>query len=232
MITQVKCLKCGELGVQRQTISVDRKSGLRIGLLRNLIQGGIVTLFGGLLTWIAFAFASMAGAGALLIFLPVAGLVLALGISLILRYLTADKATLFRYHCAACGHRWEQWEDGWDTITCPKCSRSMVTTLTILLDPETGKQPSWGRNVFGGTWAAVIGIAIIGATIPMWLEGPLNEGLFGKLMVAALGLGFALWGVSAIAKYFGGKKVKLFKHQCAACGYQWERREDAELQAA
>jgi len=243
MASQIACLKCGESRVREQTFHVDRKSEKQVSVMRNLVGGGLLVLFGGLLLLLAIvggydAMVNPTGDRTDLYFMLFWGAIalpmLILGVELVVRYFRADKTKLFRYTCP-CGHQWERWEDGWDSVACPKCGKSMVTSRTFPLDPQkpqSRKRPGRAGNLFVGSVSLAAGIGLIAFAARLWFTAPLLLGLFVKLFVSAVGLSALGWGGQLVGRYFRRNWVKLFMYECAACGFRWERQENEEYKAA
>ena len=236
MAGQAERLRCGGTEVEEQGTVFDRRSYKPIGVLRNLVGGGILGLLGGVILVKCVS----------LILLPertddrTPGIVnlwfvvpmLILGIQVTGRYFTAKREKLFSCRCA-CGHRWERWESGWDPESCPECGGLKSTNRPIRVSPNgASSQKVFGARVLPNRvyflflgWVAVYGgLALIGLGVYLVIEFGLsqwNQGLLYKLLAPVIGLGLIGWGSGKMAQYFGWNTVVSDVFRCAACGHSW-----------
>jgi len=235
MAEQVECLKCGGTQVKTHSTVMDRHSDKPIGVLRNLVGGGVMGLLGGLglVACVSLVLMPVSSGG------PTGGIInlwfvvplLILGLQVTRRYFTAEREKLFSYRCA-CGHRWEHWESGWDAEPCPECGQSKVTDRPIRLSPKGDASLTvFGARVLPNRvyflflgWIAVLGgLALVGVGVYLvklsgrhWLSG-----LLPMFLTLGTGLGLIGWGSGKMAQYFGWNTVILHNRRCAACGHSW-----------
>ncbi len=103
------CPSCGKLRNPVDSITIDRRTGDRVKS-SVLIVGIVFALVGlvlagiGVMEWIASRTPPLIG-------LVIGFLALSGGLPVILNYIRADKAEMFKFRCTPCGKRWEKTED-------------------------------------------------------------------------------------------------------------------------
>ena len=217
MVDQVKCPSCGEADVSSRIAVVDRRSGKKVRWYVNLVVGGLLGLCG--MTTALGGIAALVSPvgetnpwgllfGSLIYLVP--------GTFLLVKYFRADKVRQFEYECAACGHSWEEREEGGESAApCAACGEHKVATQTVSIDAKSGKILSkLGYEVLG--WFLLIsgaaGTIFSLVALLVWRDAAWLCFLGWTVM-------FVAWGIPQLRKYYANQ---VDVHTCAACGHEWQ----------